>query len=94
MADTRIDHTTLAIDEGLDNDFWKPLKAYWKEPASKEKREALRPFTKLEATKWQYTHGVKEPALVSPDAWTTDQYLLDRNSTVTDSLTDPRHPLS
>jgi len=67
-----------AYDEGLDNDFWKPLKAYWKEPASKEKREALRPFTKLEATKWQYTHGVKEPTLVSPDAWTTDQYLLDR----------------
>jgi hypothetical protein len=31
-----------AYDEGLDNDFWKPLKAYWKEPKSKEKREALR----------------------------------------------------
>ena len=67
-----------AYDEGLDNDFWKPIKAYWKEPASKEKREALRPFTKLDATKWQYTHGVKNPELVSPDAWTADQYLLDR----------------
>jgi pimeloyl-ACP methyl ester carboxylesterase len=67
-----------AYDEGLDNDFWKPIKAYWKEPASKDKREALRGFTKLEATKWQYTHGVKNAELVSPDAWTTDQYLLDR----------------
>jgi pimeloyl-ACP methyl ester carboxylesterase len=67
-----------AYDEGLDNDFWKPIKAYWKEPTSKEKREALRGFTKLEATKWQYTHGVKNAELVSPDAWTTDQYLLDR----------------
>lgn len=67
-----------AYDEGLDNDFWKPIKAYWKEPASKEKREALRGFTKLDATKWQYTHGVKNTELVSPDAWTTDQYFLDR----------------
>ncbi len=68
-----------AYDEGLDNDFWKPIKAYWKEPGSKEKREALRGFTKLDATKWQYTHGVKNPELVSPDAWTTDQYFLDRD---------------
>ena len=68
-----------AYDEGLDNDFWKPIKAYWKEPTSKDKREALRVFTKLEATKWQYTHGVKNAELVSPDAWTTDQYLLDRD---------------
>jgi pimeloyl-ACP methyl ester carboxylesterase len=67
-----------AYDEGLDNDFWKPIKAYWKEPNSKEKREALRPFTKLEATKWQYTHGLKNPELVAPDAWITDQYFLDR----------------
>ncbi|MFO0879042.1 MAG: alpha/beta hydrolase [Gemmataceae bacterium] len=68
-----------AYDEGLDNDFWKPIKAYWKEPGSKEKREALRGFTKLGATRWQYTHGVKNPELVSPDAWTTDQYFLDRD---------------
>lgn len=67
-----------AYDEGLDNDFWKPIKAYWKEPGSKDKREALRAFTKLDATKWQYTHGVKNTELVSPDAWTTDQYFLDR----------------
>jgi pimeloyl-ACP methyl ester carboxylesterase len=26
-----------AYDEGLDNDFWKPIKAYWKEPNSRER---------------------------------------------------------
>jgi pimeloyl-ACP methyl ester carboxylesterase len=67
-----------AYDEGLDNDFWKPLKAYWLEPASREKRDALRGFLTAEATRWQYTHGVPHPEFVSPDAWTTDQYLLDR----------------
>jgi pimeloyl-ACP methyl ester carboxylesterase len=67
-----------AYDEGLDNDFWKPLKAYWGEPGSRKRREALRGFLTVEATRWQYTHGVPHPEFVSPDAWTADQYLLDR----------------
>ena len=67
-----------AYDEGLDNDFWKPIKAYWKEPTSKEKRDALRGFLKYDATKWQYTHGLKDPELVSPDGPAHDQFLLDR----------------
>jgi pimeloyl-ACP methyl ester carboxylesterase len=67
-----------AYDEGLDNDFWKPLKAYWTDPASKEKRDALRPFLNYEATKWQYTHGEKDAELVSPDGPAHDQFLLDR----------------
>jgi pimeloyl-ACP methyl ester carboxylesterase len=67
-----------AYDEGLDNDFWKPLKAYWLEPTSREKRNALRAFLNVEATRWQYTHGVPHPEFVAPDGWTTDQYLLDR----------------
>ncbi len=67
-----------AYDEGLDNDFWKPIKAYWNEPDSKEKRDALRKFVSYDATKWQYTHGVKNPELVSPDGAAHDQFLLDR----------------
>jgi pimeloyl-ACP methyl ester carboxylesterase len=67
-----------AYDEGLDNDFWKPIKAYWKEPNSKEKRDALRGFLTYDATKWQYTTGAKNPELVSPDGAAHDQFLLDR----------------
>ena len=67
-----------AYDEGLDNDFWKPFKAYWKEPSSKEKRDALRALLTYDATRWQYTHGVKDPELVSPDGAAHDQFLLDR----------------
>jgi pimeloyl-ACP methyl ester carboxylesterase len=67
-----------AYEEGIDNDFWIPIKAYWKEPASNERRDALRGFLKPEATKWQYTHGVKNVESISPDGWTHDQYLLDR----------------
>ncbi len=67
-----------AYAEGIDNEFWKALKAYWKEPDSKEKRDAIRGMVGYEATKWQYTHGVKDPELVSPDGPAHDQFLLDR----------------
>lgn len=67
-----------AYDEGLDNDFWKPIKAYWKEPTSKEKRDALRGFLTYDATKWQYFEGMPHSELVSPDGAAHDQFLLDR----------------
>jgi pimeloyl-ACP methyl ester carboxylesterase len=66
-----------AYDEGLDNDFWKPLKAYWQD-RSETNADALREFLTLEATKWQYTHGTRNVEAISPDTWTIDQALLDR----------------
>ncbi len=65
-----------AYDEGLEK-FWDPIKAYWGTGGSTE-REAIRWLTSLAATKWQYTNGVKEASLVSPDTWTMDQTFLDR----------------
>jgi pimeloyl-ACP methyl ester carboxylesterase len=35
-------------------------------------------LTTLKATHWQYTNGVRDVALVDPDAWTVDQALMDR----------------
>lgn len=67
-----------AYDEGIDNDFWKPVKAYWDEPNSKEKRDALRSLLTYDAAKWQYTDGVKNLEAVSPDGPAHDQFLLDR----------------
>jgi pimeloyl-ACP methyl ester carboxylesterase len=67
-----------AYDEGLDNDFWKPIKAYWREPKSQEKRNAIRNLLTYDATKWQYLDGVPIPELVSPDGAAHDQFLLDR----------------
>jgi pimeloyl-ACP methyl ester carboxylesterase len=65
-----------AYDEGLLS-FWDPIKAYWKTGAAKE-REALRFLTQAKATYWQYTNGVPDTSLVSPDARTVDQALMDR----------------
>src|SRR5260370_33464846 len=52
-----------AYDEGLDNEFWKPLKEYWKAPTSKEKRDAIRALLTYKATKWQYETGAEHPDL-------------------------------
>jgi pimeloyl-ACP methyl ester carboxylesterase len=65
-----------AYNEGLEQ-FWNPIKAYWRTGGSTE-REAIRWLTSIKATKWQYTNGVKDQSLVSPDTWTLDQALLDR----------------
>ncbi len=65
-----------AYDEGLQA-FWDPIKAYWADPSTAN-RDALRQILTIEGTKWQYVHGVGDEALVSPDNWHHDQYLLDR----------------
>lgn len=65
-----------AYEEGL-REFWEPLKAYWRD-RSVENAEKLRQFFTLDATKWQYTHGVRNPQAISPDNWNIDQPFLDR----------------
>ena len=66
-----------AYIEGIDNDFWKPLKAYWREKTA-EHEKILRGFFSLKATIAQYTKGVRDREAISPDNWNIDQPLLDR----------------
>ena len=54
-----------------------PVAAYWAEP-SQANRDALRGFLKPETTLFQYTHGVADPALVSPDGRMLDDAYLAR----------------
>src|ERR1700755_683874 len=65
-----------AYEEGL-SEGWSPIRAYWQDPSPKN-REALRDFLKPEATRGQYTHGVPDPTLVSPDGQNLDNYYLAR----------------
>jgi len=66
-----------AYAEGIDNKFWDPIKSYWKD-RTKERGDELRSLLTLEATKWQYTHGVRNVEAISPDTWGHVQPLLDR----------------
>ncbi len=65
-----------AYEAGL-RDFWDPMRAYWADP-SPETGDPLRGFLTLEATVWQFTHGVQDPSAIDPDNFWHVQYLLDR----------------
>ncbi|WP_280304799.1 alpha/beta fold hydrolase [Nocardia neocaledoniensis] len=58
--------------------FWEVLFAHANDRATHEPE--VRKLLTLDATKWQYTHGVPADrlALISPDTWTLDQAYLDR----------------
>jgi pimeloyl-ACP methyl ester carboxylesterase len=65
-----------AYEEGL-SDGWTPIRAYWQD-SSPANRKALRAFLTPETTRWQYTHGVPDPSLVSPDGHNLDNFYLAR----------------
>jgi pimeloyl-ACP methyl ester carboxylesterase len=65
-----------AYEEGL-SDGWNPIRAYWRE-ASEANRKALHAFLSPETTIWQYTHGVADTSLVSPDGYSLDNFYLAR----------------
>jgi pimeloyl-ACP methyl ester carboxylesterase len=65
-----------AYTEGL-SDGWDPIRAYWREPTPAH-RDAIRTLVQPETTIWQYTHGVPDPTLVSPDGYTLDNHYLAR----------------
>lgn len=66
-----------AYDEGIDNAFWVPAKAFWKDPSDKN-AEPIKKLSEIDATKWQYLNGAHSPETICPDNWTLDQALLDR----------------
>ena len=66
-----------AINKGLDNPWWKNVKAAYKKP-NMSNEEALGFLVTLGATQWQYTNGVRNQEMISPDNWHVTQRLLDR----------------
>jgi pimeloyl-ACP methyl ester carboxylesterase len=65
-----------AYAEGL-SEGWNPIRAYWEDP-SQGNRDALRAFLTPETTIWQYTHGVADTSVVSPDGYSLDRFYLAR----------------
>ena len=65
-----------AYTEGL-SDGWNPIRAYWQNP-TQANRDALAGFLTPETTRWQYTHGVPDETLVSPDGIELDNHYLAR----------------
>ncbi len=66
-----------AYAEGL-GDFWQPIKAYWKDKTAVNGQALNEALLNIDATKWQYTNGSRNPEVISPDNWIVDQAKLDR----------------
>jgi pimeloyl-ACP methyl ester carboxylesterase len=62
--------------EGV-SDAFAPVMTYWNEP-NQANREALRGLVAPETTLFQYTHGVGDPSMVSPDGRNLDDFYLSR----------------
>ena len=65
-----------AYVEGL-REFWDPIRTYWKD-RTPENAQPLAGFISPDGVKWQYTHGVRNEAVISPDNWNVDLRHLTR----------------
>lgn len=65
-----------AYVEGL-SEGWTPIERYWRTPTD-ENRTALRDFLSPASIRWQYEHGVKDAARVSPDGSALDAWYFSR----------------
>jgi pimeloyl-ACP methyl ester carboxylesterase len=66
-----------AYEEGL-GDAWGPIRQYWASPTAENRAAIAKAILNLEGTRWQYTHGVKNPESVAPESYTLDAALLER----------------
>lgn len=63
--------------EGWNPDIAGVFLPFWNE-RTEQNEKPLRAFLTAETTKWQYEQGAWRSERLSPDAWTLDQALLDR----------------
>jgi pimeloyl-ACP methyl ester carboxylesterase len=66
-----------AYEEGL-GDAWGPIRTYWSQPTAANRNVLRQNILTLEATRWQYTHGVANPEVVAPESYTLDATLMER----------------
>ncbi|WP_422755555.1 alpha/beta fold hydrolase [Micromonospora sp. WMMD708] len=66
-----------AYEAGFIPSFWEPVWAYHRE-RTEATENAMRQALTLEAIRWQYLTGVKDPTLVDPTVWWHDFALVNR----------------
>ncbi|MGU3466236.1 alpha/beta fold hydrolase [Methylobacterium sp. C33D] len=63
--------------EGLGEAAWAPLRAYWAKP-NEAAVESIRARMTLDGVKAPYFHGVPDPSVIEPEAYTLDAAILAR----------------
>ena len=67
-----------AYEEGLPDNFWKPVRTLWQDPSQANFDKIRDAAMSDQALEWNYIHGVKELALVNPDSWVLQRTLVNR----------------
>ncbi|KAK7031780.1 Alpha/beta hydrolase fold protein [Favolaschia claudopus] len=66
-----------AYEEGL-GAGWAPIRKYWETGSAEDRKIVNDGVVTFEATKWQYTHGTRDPEVIAPESYTLDWALLQR----------------
>jgi pimeloyl-ACP methyl ester carboxylesterase len=69
-----------AYEEGL-GDAWQPIQRYWREPTL-ENRNAIRAALTPDGMRREYSVGISNPELITPESYTLDAALLGRPGNV------------
>jgi pimeloyl-ACP methyl ester carboxylesterase len=67
-----------AYEEGLPASFWTPLRELWANPSPENFDKISEAGISAAALEWNYTHGVKNGEMISPDSWVLQDALLNR----------------
>ncbi|KAJ7780052.1 Alpha/Beta hydrolase protein [Mycena maculata] len=57
---------------------WAPIQKYWASGSAEDRATVEAGVLTFEATKWQYTHGSREPDAIEPESYTLDWALMQR----------------
>ncbi|MCE7010386.1 alpha/beta hydrolase [Kibdelosporangium philippinense] len=67
-----------AYEEGLPDSFWGQARELWKDPSDENRAKIAEAAMSSEALRWNYIHGVTDPARINPDSWLLQEALLNR----------------
>lgn len=79
-----------AYEGGLPDSFWAPARALWTDPSPENFQRIREAATSDDALAWNYTHGVRDAAAISPDSWILQQALLAKPG-IRDIMVDLLH---
>lgn len=67
-----------AYIEGIGKEGWGPVPAYWENKSPELGKKIAENVFTLEALKWQYTHGTRNPTEIAPENWNLDFMKISR----------------
>lgn len=65
-------------EEGINEAGWGPVIPYWSDKTPELEQQIIENVFTLDALRWQYTHGTRNPDGILPDNWNLDFQKLNR----------------